>query len=103
MPLLYPSTVEFIKLCANMVVRAITVAVCWLALMGIGVALNWALEYMFNATNAPAPIRDLFQPMTWGIPILVGVGITATSLIDVFRLVKTVWESPYDSENGRER
>ena len=40
MPLLYPSTIEFIKRCANMVVRAITVAVCWLALMGVGVALN---------------------------------------------------------------
>ena len=101
MPLLYPSTVEIIKLCANMVVRAITVSVCWLALMGIGVVLNWALEYLFNATDAPAPIRDLFQPMTWGIPILLGVGIMATSLIDVFRLVKMSWESPYGSEDRR--
>ena len=61
MPLLYPSTVEFIKLCANMVVRAITLAVCWLALTGIGVVLNSALEYMFEATNAPARIRDSFN------------------------------------------
>ena len=90
--LLYPSTIEFIKRRFNAVVRVVVcaaiLAIGWIALMAIGIALNFALEYALEAVDAPGFIRSLLSPMLWLVLVALGIAITATSITDIINLTK---------------
>ena len=89
---LEPSDIEVVKRCIRLVVRAVAVAISWIALMGIGIVLNKALEYTLTTVNAPETARDLLSPMSWGMPLAIGFAITITSIRDIIGLTMVGWD-----------
>ena len=105
--LLYPSTIEFIKRRANAVVRVVIcaaiLAVGWIALMGIGIALNFALEYTLEAVDAPGLIRGLLSLMLWVALVVLGLAITISSVSDAINLAMASLKNPFEPKDGTQR
>lgn len=105
--MLYPSTIEFIKRRFNAVIRVVIcaaiLAIGWIALMGIGIALNFALEYTLEAVGAPDFIRSLSSPMLWLVLVALGIAITATSIVDIINLTKVGLKNPDERKDGTHR
>lgn len=57
--ILYPSTVEIIKFCINLVVRAAVLALTWVFILGIGVGLNWLINWILQELMARSPLRGI--------------------------------------------
>ena len=105
--MLYPSTIEFIKRRFNAVIRVVIcaaiLAIGWIALMGIGIALNFALEYTLEAVGAPDFIRSLSSLMLWAALALLGLAITITSVSDAINLAMVGLKNPFDPKDGTQR
>ena len=68
--------------------------------MGIGIVLHNALEYALNATDAPEWVIDFLEPISWGMPALIGVALAITSVRDVFRLAMVDLNDSEDSKGS---
>ena len=105
--ILYPSTIEFIKRRFNAVIRVVIcaaiLAIGWIALMGIGIALNFALEYTLEAVGAHDFIRSLISLMLWVALVLLGLAITITSVSDAINLAMVGLKNPFDPKDGTQR
>lgn len=86
MPILYPSTIAFIKLCVNIVVRAVVVAAAWCVMAATAIILNFVLDYLVSAFGMPEPVRRVLSQLALGYPIVLAIAILITGIIDVMKL-----------------
>ena len=91
MPILDPSTIALIKLCINIVVRAIVVAAAFAILLVISILLNLLINYVVNASDA---VRGWLSLLAVAIPVMIAVGIGVTSIGDVWNLTKSSLKTP---------
>ena len=81
-------------------VRAIMLAIIWAILIGIALFLNSALEYALTATNAPQSVRNLLEPMDWGVLVVIGLAVTLNTFRDVVNLLKIGRNDSGDDEEA---
>ena len=62
------------------------IAVVWAGFVAIAIVLNFLIEYLLKAVNAPDLVKDLTSPMSYGIPIMLAFTTTLTSVIDILKL-----------------
>lgn len=102
--ILYPSTIGFIKRRVNAVVRVVAcaaiLAIGWIILMAIGIALNFALEYTLEAVDAPDWVRSLLSLMLWVGLVVLGIAVTTTSISDAINLAKAGLKDPFEPKDG---
>ena len=105
--MLYPSTTEFIKRRFNEVVRVVVcaaiLAIGWIALLAIGIVLNFALEYALEAVDAPDLIRSLLSLMLWVTLVVLGLAITITSVSEAIDLARSGLKNPFEQKDGTQR
>ena len=94
MPILYPSTIAFIKRCVNIVARAIVVAAAFAILLVISIPLNLLINYVLNVVNASDSVREWFSLLAVVVPVMIAVGIGLTSFGDVWNLIKSSFKTP---------
>lgn len=85
---LRPSDVEAIRQSVRIVILGIVFAAVSVVLIAIALFLNLALEYALNVTNAPEFVKDLLDPMDWGVLVVIGLAVTLNSLRGVFNLLR---------------
>ena len=79
---------------------AAILAVGWIILMAIGIALNFALQYTLEAVDAPDWVRSVLSLMLWGGLVALGIAITITSVNDAINLAKAGLKNPFDPKDG---
>ena len=84
--ILYPSTIQAVRLYLNIVVRAAALALIWGALLGIGTCLNWLIDLALGAFDASEKVKNVSLQVSLGYIIALGVAATLTSLKDVWDL-----------------
>ena len=79
---------------------AAILAVGWIILLAIGIALDFALEYTVEAVDAPDWVRSVLSLMLWGGLVALGIAITITSVNDAINLAKAGLKNPFDPKDG---
>ena len=101
MPILYPSTIELAKFCANLVVRAALVALSWVVLLLIGVGLNWVINWVLGVLAAPEYVSNILTQIVIAFIIFLGLAATLTSGKDVFILtIASLRNTPTNSSGN---
>ena len=80
-------TAGMVKLCFNLAIRAIAVALTWSILLGIGLALNWFINIALSSLGASEATKQLLSQIVLAYVAIFGVAVTITGLIDVISLV----------------
>ena len=86
MPILYPSTVERIKFCANFDLNVAAFAVTWACILAIGVGLNWLINWVLEKLMAPASVEQYSEQIIFAYILVLVVAATLTGLADVVAL-----------------
>lgn len=84
--ILYPSTMEIIKFCINLVVRAAVLALTWVFILGIGVGLNWLINWILQELMAPKSVAQYSGQIVFAYILILGLAATLTSFKDVLAL-----------------
>ena len=84
--ILYPSTVEIVRFCVNLVVRAIALALTWAFILVIGVGLNWLINWILKELMAPAVVEQYSGQIVFAYILILGAAATLTSFKDVLAL-----------------
>ena len=66
--------------------RAAILALTWAAILGIGVGLNWLINWILDAVMAPASIASYSEQIVLAYILILGAAATVTSLKDVLSL-----------------
>lgn len=75
-----------VRFCVNLVVRAIALALTWAFILGIGVGLNWLINWILRELMAPAVVEQYSGQIVFAYILILGVAATLTSLKDVLAL-----------------
>ena len=94
MPILYPSTIAFIKRCVNIVVQTIVVAAAFAIFLGISIIFNVLIDYTLKAFNIPDPVRERIALFGLAVPIMIAIAIVLTNIDDIWNLTKTSMRTP---------
>ncbi len=86
MPILYPSTIELAKYCANLVVRAAALALTWFCILGIGVGLNWLVNWILKSFMAPDFVVSSLSHTVVALVVTLVLAATLTSFKDILSL-----------------
>ena len=93
---LYPSTIAFINLCFNTVVRAIAVAIAFTILLAIYILLHYLLNYVLGIANASDTMRERLSPLALVVPVITAIVIALTGIGDLVNLLLASLKIPYD-------
>ena len=80
-------TAGMIKLCFNLAVRAVAVALTWSILLGIALALNWFINIALSSLGASEAAKQVSSQIVLAYAIILGIVATITGLIDVISLM----------------
>ncbi len=86
--IIHPATVETIKFCVNLVVRAAVLALTWACILAIGVGFNWLINWILKALMAPEIIGRYSEQVVFLYVLILGIAATATSFKDIFALIR---------------
>ncbi len=84
----YRSTAEIAKFCFNLVLRAVILSLTWAALLAIGVGLNWVINWILKALNAPDIIGRILEQVVFALVLVFAIAAALTSLKDGYDLVR---------------
>lgn len=84
--ILYPSTVEIVRFCVNLIVRAIALALTWVFILVIGVGLNWLINWILKELMAPPVVARYSGQIVFAYILILGAAATLTSFKDVLAL-----------------
>lgn len=91
--ILYPSTVEIAKFCLNLLVRVVVIAVTWAFILGIGVGLNWLIDWTLEILAAPTQVRRYSTSIILAFVLTLAVSAAITGFKDLFSLVLAAFRS----------
>ena len=97
-------TAGMIKQCFNLVIRAVTVALTWSILLGIGLALNWFINIALSSLGASEATKLVLSQIVLAYVTVLGIVATITGLIDAISLmVASVRAATGASPNAKPR
>lgn len=84
---LYPSTIQLGRLCFNIVVRMVIMALSWVVLLATNICLSWLIDLALGAFDASETVKSTSSKIIL-VPILVlGAATALTSLKDIWDLI----------------
>lgn len=95
---LHPSTIAFINLCFNIVVRAVVLVISFAILLAISIPLHWLINYVLDVANAPDALKGRLSLIAFVVPAITGVAIVLTGAGDVLNIAKASLKIPGDQD-----
>ena len=101
---LYPSTIEYINQCFNVVVRAVATAITIAVLLALYIPLHYLINYVLDIATASDAVKERFSTLALIFIAVVAAASTFTSIRDVANLTVASWKisddhSHTDSKN----
>lgn len=83
----YPSTVRYVRLCANIVMRAVAFSVSAGIMLGLSIPMKWLLDYIMAVFAVPAPVQAVVSQIAIGFPVIFALAILFAGVMDIIKLV----------------
>lgn len=109
MPILYPSTVEYMKFCVNLVLRGLTFSASAGIMAGVSIPLKWFLDYLMAVFGVAERVQEIVSQIAIGFPIVFALAILYVGVMDIITLTIASVERPRnirgerDDERSRDR
>ena len=68
MPILYPSTVEYMKFCVNLVLRGLTFSASAGIMALASIPLKWLLDYLMSEFGVNEGVQEIVSQIAIGFP-----------------------------------
>ena len=88
----YPSTVRYVRLCVNIVIRAVAFSASAGIMLGLSVPLKWLLDYVMAVFEVADPVQSVVSQIAIGFPVIFALAILFAGVMDVINLtIASVW------------
>ena len=88
------STRRFVLFAVNLMLRALTFALCWIGIGLISLLLNYCLDFLLGRLGAPDSAENMATSINVAFVLFLGVGIAFTAVVDVIRLIAVSIRQP---------
>ena len=100
---LYPSTIAFINLCLNIVVRAIALTIALGALALISLPFNILINYALRASGISEALVARYSFIALITPSAIGIAMMLATILDIWNLIKfNLYTSDYTHKRPRD-
>ena len=86
---LYPSTIAFINLCLNIVVRAAALTIALGVLAIISLPFNALINYALRSSGMSETLVARYSFIALVTPGVIGIAMTLATILDIGKLIKS--------------
>ena len=105
----YLSTVRYVRLCVNIVIRAVAFLVSAGILLGFSVPMKWLLDNIMAVFGVPEPVQAGVSQIAIGYLVIFALAIFFAGIMEIINLTTaSVWRPSdmrrdYDDERESDR
>ena len=92
----YPSTVRYVRLCVNIVIRAVAFSASAGIMASLSIPLKWLLDYLMAVFGVHERVQVVVSQIAIGFPVTLALAILFVGVMDIINLMIASIRSPSD-------